>query len=94
MYLAKGIADSGNSAGYPAGEKHSMLIFLAGYRDTYDWQRAEQTARDRGWSKIDFAKAGRITRQDLMQQDRTVNACYAEAVDSGSSLLVYAPVEA
>ena len=93
MYLAKAIAQEGNPAGHPAGEKHSMLVFLSGYTDSYDWREAERVANAGGWDKVNFTKAGKITRQDLVDQDRNVNACFDEALRNGCSLLVYGPAE-
>lgn len=93
MYLAKGIAEAGNPQGFPPGEKHAMLIFLAGYRNDYAWDEAERVARSQHWRDIEFGKAGRITAGQLAEQDATVRDSYRRAVDHGNALVVYAPVE-
>jgi len=93
MYLGKGIAQAGNEAGHEPGGKHSMLVFLASYRDDYDWNAAEAIAAEKGWRNVEFTKAGKVTREQMQQQDRVIRACFDEALGGGSSMVVYAGVE-
>ena len=93
MYLATGVATEANEDGYPPGEKHSMLIFLAGYSENYDWKAAEQVATQRHWRDVEFGKAGRITTEQVAAQDRTIRESYADALEQGSALVVYGAAE-
>lgn len=93
MYLAEGVAENDNPQGYPAGEKHAMLIFVAGYRNDYAWQEAERAAREQHWRDIEFGKAGQVTQAQVAEQDATIRAGYREALECGSAVIVYAPVE-
>ncbi len=91
MYLAEGVAEADNPQGHPAGEKHAMLIFVAGYRNDYAWQEAERAARAQHWRDIEFDKAGQITQAQVAEQDATVRAAFREALECGSAVIVYAP---
>lgn len=93
MYLASGVAEAGNRAGFSPGERHGMLVFLSSYTDNYDWKEAERVARENGWCEIEFKKAGKITRETIVDQDRTVRECFATALAAGSSMVAYAARE-
>lgn len=93
MYLAKGTAEADNPQGHPPGERHEMLIFLAGYRNDYAWDEAERVAREQHWVDLEFGKAGQVTSEHIAQQDATIRSSYRDALEHGSSIVVYAGVE-
>ena len=70
-----------------------MLVFLASFSDNYDWKEAERVARDNGWRDVEFTKAGKITREKIVDQDRAIQACFEQSIENGSAMLVYAMVE-
>lgn len=90
MYLAEGVAEAGNPQGCAAGERRPMLIFLAGYRNDCDWTEAERVARAQHWVDLEFGKAGQVTAEHIAQQDATIRASYRDALETGSSIVVYA----
>ncbi len=92
MYNAVGVAEAGNPQGCVAGERHSMLIFLAGYRNDYDWREAERVARAQHWVDLEFGKAGQVTPAQIAEQDATIRASFREALEAGSAVVVYAPL--
>ncbi len=92
MYLAKGTAEADNPQGHPPGERHEMLIFLAGYRNDYAWDEAERVANEQHWVDIEFGKAGRVAPEQIAEQDATVRESYRQALEDGSAVVVYAPI--
>ncbi len=93
MYRAQATAAENNIAGFPAGNRHTLLIFIGDYSNQYDWQRAERIASDQGWLDIDFDKAGRISMEQVATQDATIRERYAEACESGESMVAFASGE-
>lgn len=93
MYRATGVAEAGNPQGCAAGERRPMLIFLAGYRNDYDWDAVERAARAQHWVDLEFGKAGQVTGEHIAQQDETIRSSYRDAVEHGSSIVVYAGAE-
>ena len=90
MYRATGLAEAGNPQGCAAGERRPLLIFLAGYRNDYDWRGAEQVARLQHWVELDFGKAGQVTAAHIAEQDPVIRESFREALETGSSIVVYA----
>ena len=90
MYRAEGTATVDNRQGFDAGNRHTLLIFIGDYSNQYDWQRAERVANEHGWLDIEFDKAGRITSEQIAQQDQTLRQCYADANQLGESMIAYA----
>ena len=93
MYHATGIAEDGNPQGCAAGERRAMLIFLAGYRNDYDWNEAERVARAQHWGELEFGKAGQVTSEHVARQDATIRASFRDALETGNSIVVYAAAE-
>ncbi len=90
MYRAEATAAADNDQGFEPGNRHTLLIFIGDYSNQYDWQRAERIASDRGWLHIEFDKAGRISAEQIAQQDPMLRQCYAEAKQHGESMIAYA----
>ena len=90
MYRAQATAGPDNAAGFPSGGRHTLLIFIGDYSNQYDWHRAERIASDQGWLAIDFDKAGRISMKQIAGQDATIRQCYAQACESGESMVAFA----
>lgn len=90
MYRAEGIAEAGNPLGCAPGERRPLLVFLAGYRNDYDWSGAERAARAQHWVELDFGKAGQVTAAHIAEQDPVIRESYREALETGSSIVVYA----
>lgn len=93
MYRATGVAGDGNPQGCAVGERRPMLIFVAGYRNDYDWDAAAKAARAQGWGEIEFGKAGQVTSEHIARQDATLRASFRDALEAGSSVVVYAAAE-
>ncbi len=93
MYRATGVAEDGNLQGCAAGARRPMLIFLAGYRNDYDWNEVERVAGAQHWVDLEFGKAGQVTSEHIAQQDATIRSSYRDALEHGSSIVVYAGVE-
>ncbi len=93
MYRAQAVAGPDNEQGFPAGGRHTLLVFIGDYSNRYDWQRAERVATERGWLEIEFDKAGRITAEQVMQQDQTIRQSYTEANTSGEAMVAFASGE-
>ena len=92
MYLGTAVAESGNSAGFAHGEKHTVLVFLSDYSQSYDWNRAEAVASDHGWREIEFSKVGRVTAEMIAAQDPTMRERYQSSIAEGSAFIAYAEV--
>ncbi len=90
MYHATGVAEAGNPQGCAAGERRPLLIFLAGFRNDYDWAEAERVARAQHWGDLDFGKAGQVTAAHIAEQDPVIRESFREALETGSSIVVYA----
>ncbi len=90
MYRAEGTACPQNQQNFETGSRHELLIFIGDYSSQYDWQRAERIANDHGWIEIEFNKAGRITTEQIAQQDQTLRQCYADASQHGESMIAFA----
>ena len=90
MYRAEATAGADNLQDFEPGNRHLLLIFIGDYSSQYDWQRAQRIANDHGWFDVEFDKAGRITSEQIAQQDQTLRQCYAEAKQHGESMVAFA----
>ena len=87
---ATGRASEDNGFGYPAGEKHALLIFLRQPSDSEpDWLAAEVAATASGWYEVQIKEASTMPAGNLAGQPAEVVACYQHAVDHGSSLIAF-----
>ena len=93
MYRAKAIAGPDNVSGFTVGGRHTVLVFIGDYSNQYDWQRAERIASQQGWLEIEFDKAGRISMEQVATQDATIRQCYAQACETGESMVAFAAGE-
>ncbi len=93
MYRGSGIAGPENLQGFTVGKRHILLVFIGDYSNQYDWKRAERIAVDQGWQTVEFDKAGRITSEQIAQQDQTLRQCYADASQQGESMVAFAASE-
>ena len=92
MFIGTALAGIENSSGFKPDGKHTVLVFLSGYSESYDWTKAERIASDHGWRDIEFSKAGRVSAEMIAAHDATMHASYRSAIDEGSAFLAYAEV--
>jgi len=91
IYLCLGTAIAGqhNKLGYPAGERHAILVFLRQPTNTQpDWEQARSYVEGVGWNKVDLQKASKIDPKTLDESPEGKKS-YDEAMSNGKAMIVY-----
>ena len=89
LFLATGTASDDNQFGYPAGERHALLIFsreVAGSQS--NWSSAETQALEGGWFDLELQMASVVDPATLDQTDGG-RASYEHALVHGAAIIVY-----
>jgi hypothetical protein len=89
LFLGTAAAEARSALGYPAGERHALLIFCRQLRGTEpDWALARLAAREAGWREIEFLNASTadVCSADL---DETARVSCKDAMAEGSAIIVY-----
>ncbi len=84
------VAKVARAGRYPLDEHHPILVLIrqpAGC--DHDMDAAELAVLRGGWTEIDFTRAGTLPPEAAQQTDEPFRSCYLEAVEKGSSLMVY-----
>lgn len=88
MYLA--IGKAGEAQGADPGELRPLLIFLRQpLGQAHDFEAAAVVATARGWTDLDFTKAGTLPQDAPESMQPAHRTCYLEALDRGEALMVY-----
>lgn len=89
VFQANAVSQNSDVTGYPAGEKHAMLIFLRQPEEDHDWQEAENRAHSSGWNQVEFRRAGTLG-ESVDHLEETMRKAANSAMSDGSSIVVYA----
>ena len=66
LFLGTASAGQNSKLGYPAGERHAILVFLRQPANTEpDWEQAKSYVESSGWNKVDLQKASKIDPKTL-----------------------------
>jgi len=90
LFLGTAAAEAGSALGYPAGERHALLVFCRQLRGSEpDWALARSVTHEAGWREIEFLKASTVdpTSADL---DQATHLSCKDAMAQGSAIIVYA----
>lgn len=91
MHLFLGTASAGQNSvgGYPAGERHAMLVFLRQPTNTEpDWERATSNVEETGWTNMDLQKASKVDPKTL-EKNPDGKRAYDEAMSKGKAMIIY-----
>jgi hypothetical protein len=91
IHLFFGIASTGQNSklGYPAGERHAILIFLRQPANSEpDWEQAKSYVEGAGWNKVDLQKASKVDPKTL-DDNPDGKKSYEEAMSNGKAMIVY-----
>lgn len=79
-----------NSSGYPAGDKHGLLLFIRQLQRTEsDFLRAASMIEERGWTDINLLKSSRIAVEKLNSIHPYARESYQDALSEGFAAIVF-----
>lgn len=91
IFLASGAAGPSNQFGYPGGERHALLILLRQPDGSdHDWDSAANHATEAGWTDVSTTKGGYLQADALQDIPAESVSAYEDALEQGSSIIVYA----
>ena len=99
IFLGQADTTENNSAGYPAGERHAIVVFLRQEKDASpNFAQAELEMASRGWRHIEFSKASHgfpcENIEKLNSMHPHAGASYEDALLHGFGAVVFAdPIE-
>ena len=89
LFLGTASAGQNSKLGYPAGERHAILVFLRQPANTEpDWEQAKSYVESSGWNRVDLQKASKIDPKTLANNRDGKNS-YEEAMSNGKAMIVY-----
>ena len=89
LFLGTASAGQNSKLGYPAGERHAILVFLRQLTNTQpDWEQARSYVEGVGWNKVDLQKASKIDPKTL-DDNPDGKKSYEEAMSNGKAMIVY-----
>lgn len=92
QYLGTAAAMAGNSSGYPGGERHAFILYIAQNRGAEpDWNEAEKIVLEKLWGDVELRKTGLLSTEK--QLEPPFSEMYPQALEYGSALLIYSGVE-
>lgn len=92
LYVGVAEANAGNSSGYPSGEKHAFMLYVAQNKNSEpEWGKAEEFLRNENWCNVEVRKTGIASNEK--QQEYPFSEMYPNALKNGSALLIYSGVE-
>ncbi|AQZ96004.1 hypothetical protein ACFSB1_05800 [Halopseudomonas phragmitis] len=92
QYLGIAVAMEGNSGGYPHGERHALILYVAQEEGAEpDWDEAENIVLEKLWGNVRLRKTGVLAKNMDLQEPFL--EMYTQAMEYGSALLIYTEVE-
>ncbi|HEY8941036.1 MAG TPA: hypothetical protein VIM59_12630 [Cellvibrio sp.] len=92
IYLGVAEAGVGNSSGYPSGEKHAFVLYVAQKKNSgSDWERAKEFLIKENWCNVEVRKTGVASKEK--QQEHPFSEMYPHALQNGFALLIYSGIE-
>ena len=92
QYLGTAAAMQGNSSGYPAGERHAFILYVAQkIGEEPHWDNAAAIVLEKLWGDVELRKTGLLSKGKRLEHP--FSEMYPEALEHGSALLIYSGVE-
>ena len=95
-FIGTARAAPANDGGYTPGELRKVIVLLRQEEPgEHDWARANAEIERRGWVDVRLERGSRVVdSENLNAAADYLKAGYADAVTSGSSLIVYKAIDA